>query len=136
VNVGFYLTGAPPAWTPLMVQSVRDTMPHATLFQLTDETSTPADGIDGVLRLPWAPLSLHRARHFANSRNDWLFIDTDVILQRDVSDVFGWDFDIAVADRNWTKAPNGEYRTGGQPDYVARFPYNAGVIFSRCPRFW
>jgi lipopolysaccharide biosynthesis glycosyltransferase len=136
MNVGFYLTGTAPSWTALMVQSVRQHMPTVPIFQLTDETSTALQGIDGALRLPPAPLSLHRARHFANTQGKWLFIDTDVIVQRDVSNVFDWDFDIAVADRQWTKAPNGQYRAGGQPDYVERFPYNAGVVFSRCPRFF
>lgn len=135
MNVGFYLTGAIPMWTDAMVRSVRAAMPGVRVVQFTDETSSAVTGVD-VQRLSPAPLSLHRARHFANVAGDWLFLDTDVIVQRSVADVFDSPFDIAVADRNWTKTAKGEYRAGGQPDYVARYPYNAGVIFSRSSAFW
>jgi hypothetical protein len=135
MRVGFYLTGAQPRWTPTMLQSVRAAMPGVRLVQLTDETSPAVSGVD-VHRLPAAPLSLHRARHFASLVGDWLLLDTDVIAQRDVRAVFADPFDVALADRQWTKTPRGGYRAGGQPEYVARFPYNAGVVFSRAPAFW
>lgn len=135
MTVGFYLTGAIPVWTTLMLQSIRTAMPSVRIVQFTDMHSHAVSSVD-VQRLPTVPLSLHRAQHFALVEGDWLFLDTDVIVQKNVADVFRDRFDIAVTDRKWSRTPSGDYRAGGQPEYEARFPYNAGVIFSRCQQFW
>lgn len=135
MNVGFYLTGAIPAWAAYAVQAVRAAMPGVHVAQFTDETS-PALNVDDVIRKPAQPLSLHRATHFAALADEWLFLDTDAIVQQDVRGVMDTPFDLALSDRQWERNQRGEYRAGGQPEYIARFPYNAGVIFSRCPEFW
>lgn len=137
MTVGFYLTGVIPVWTPLMVQSVRTKMPSVRIVQFTDMGSHTVSGVD-VQRLPAVPLALHRAQHFAAVDGDWLFLDTDVIVQQNVADVFRERFDIAVTDRNWSLTPTGQYRAGGQPEYIQKtgMLYNAGVIFSRCQAFW
>lgn len=63
-------------------------------------------------------------RCMANSQisGDYLFIDTDTIIQKDLIDVWASDFDIAIARR--TKI------------FDSRIPYNMGVCFSRSPLFW
>ncbi len=136
MNVGFYLTDAEPSWIGVMVQSVREYLPTAKLVQLTDETTSEVKGVDAVRRLPRAPLSLHRPSHYASVQGHWLFIDTDVVIQQDVSDVFAsWSFDVALADRKWTNY-HGRERAGAQQKYADTFPFNAGVAFSTGPAFW
>lgn len=58
-----------------------------------------------------------------------MFVDTDVVIQNDVSHVFDDKaFDIAVTDRVGSAWEN-------SPDCVG-MPYNMGVTFSRSPQFW
>jgi hypothetical protein len=59
---------------------------------------------------------------------EWLFVDTDCVIRKDVSDVFEDDFEVALTDRKgsmWEKTP-----------YGMVMPYNMGVTFSRSPEFW
>lgn len=141
MNVGFYLTAGDPDGYILagsLMRSVRRVMPSVPCVQLTDETSPIVPDADGVIRVPAAPLSGHRPALFASVYDgDWLFLDTDVVVHRDVRDVFeDRTFDVAVTDRLWAPLPSGRSRAGGEPHYVAKFPYNAGVIFSRSRPFW
>lgn len=133
MNVGFYLVhGDSPdgyVMADMMMRSVRWSMPGVKLFQFTDLTSPPAYGVDHVLRKPKAPLALLRSLHQACVEGEWLFIDTDVIVQQDVRHVFSQPFDIALADRSW---PHLE----PTPIFAEKMPWNIGVCFSRCPRFW
>jgi hypothetical protein len=82
-----------------------------------------------VRRLPAAPMAQLRPLHQSRVEGEWLFLDTDVIVRRDVGCVFAEAFDIALADRNWTHMEP-------TPGLTRKMPYNAGVAFSRCPDFW
>jgi hypothetical protein len=134
MNVGYYLVGEHPAWLVGFLEALRSSLADPVIVQFTDEqTLVPAGVI--AQRLPAAPLSLHRARHFAICGGEWLFLDTDAIVRRDLSEVFLDPFDVAVTDRLWSLYRD-RYRTGGQPEFVMRYPYNAGVIFSRNTDIW
>lgn len=112
-----------------MVRSVRRTMPGAHVVQLTDERSPLLSGVDGAQRLPHGRMLERRIEHYAACEGDWLLLDTDVIVQRDVRDVFNQSFDVALTDRQW---PHIEQSA----KMIQQMPFNTGVVFSRCGAFW
>lgn len=133
MNVGFYLTsGDAPGYVyaDSLVRSIRRTMPDVPVHQFTDLTSPSVWGIDATHRLPQAPLAILRSEHYASVTGEWLFMDTDCMVQHDVRDVFNGPFDIAVTDRNWPHLPP------LADSFTSLMPYCAGVVFSRCPLFW
>lgn len=114
-----------------LIRSVRQTMPSVEVVHLTDEITAPIDGADRVERHPPAPIALGCLEAYAAREGDWLFVDTDVIVQRDVRWIFTAPFDIAVADREGTLRPK-EVGT----KFMSSMPYNKGSVFSRSPAFW
>jgi hypothetical protein len=136
VKVGFFLVGTQSVDSSIgavcagaLVQSVRRSMPGVPVVQMTDEGTAAVPGVDEVLRLPTEPLALLRMRHQSAVTGEWLFVDTDVYIQRDVRNVFADPFDIALTTRNW---PHLKVAGG----FTERMPFNIGVVFSRCPAFW
>jgi hypothetical protein len=115
-----------------MVESVRRAMPDVPVVQFTDEESPAVYGVDDVRRQRTLPMAMLRMAHHAACEGDWLFLDTDCIVNRDVRDVFQDSFDVAVADRNWTHIP----MTIELQAFNAKMPYNIGIMFSRSPQFW
>lgn len=112
-----------------LVRSVRETMPCVPVVQFTDETTAPVDGVEDVRRMLFGPMALMRFAHQAHVSGEWLFVDSDVLIQRDVRDVFKKPFDVAVTTRNW---PHLKTAFG----FTERMPFNTGVVFSRSQRFW
>src|SRR5437867_1594196 len=117
----------------LMIRSVREVMPGVPVVQFTDETSPAAYGVDEVRRLPKQPRAVLCVEHYAGCKGDWLLVDTDVIIQKDVRVVFNDDFDVAVTDREGTMV-EGEMEE--EFHLFDQMPHNIGVVFSRCPTFW
>ena len=115
----------------MMIRSVRRTMPDVEIVQLTDEQSPQVWGVDSVRRLPRMPRAVQCVTHYSHCEGNWLLVDTDIIVQRDVRDVFRYEFDVAVADREGCMV-DGEEDT----DLMKNMPFNIGVIFSRSPAFW
>lgn len=112
-----------------MLASVRKCMPTVNVHQLTDEHCAGLDGVDNVIRMKGnMPMAVQRMRHHASCIGEWLFIDADIIITKDVSDVFDEPFDIAVTDRVGTDMEGTKYGLA--------MPYNMGVTFSRSPAFW
>lgn len=117
-------------WARGLVQSVRRTMPGVRVVHLTDATSRKVKGVDDVRRKPSEPMGLLRMRLCAGLSGDWLVLDTDVLIEKDCRWVFQkYPFDIAVAKRNWDHLKPAA-------GFTERMPYNTGVVFSRCPRFF
>lgn len=136
MTIGFYLldTGTLDslcgyACARALVRSARAVMPGVPVIQFTDEESPSVCGIDEVVRMPRERMARLRMRHHGNVTGDWLFVDTDVLFQRDVRDVFDKGFDLAVADREWD-------HVRPAAGFTARMPINMGVVFSRSPAFW
>jgi hypothetical protein len=136
VTVGFFLVdggsvdgsiGAVCA--EALTRSVRQSMPGVPVVQFTDETTQAVDGVDEARRLPSEPMARLRMRHHASVKGEWLFVDSDVIVQKDVRGVFEKPFDVAITTRNWEHLR----RANGFTD---RMPFNVGVVFSRCHKFW
>jgi hypothetical protein len=85
-------------------------------------------GVDDVIRKERdCPMAVFRMRHH-QSKGEWLFIDVDVLVTKDISSMFYESFDIAIASRT-----QGD---GSEHEGFAEMPHNMGVTFSRCPAFW
>ncbi len=115
-----------------LIASVRQAMPGVSIYHFTDADTRSIDGVDVCLRhAALMPPALARVQQYATVDGEWLFVDTDVIVQRDVRDVFSKPFDVAVATREGTLKPS-EVGTS----FMARMPYNFGAVFSRSAAFW
>ncbi len=102
---------------------------NLSIFQLTDDTTPACEGVDGVIRLGGTiPMAVRRMTLQSMLAGEWLFVDTDVVIQKDPSNVFRKDFEIALTDRIGSLW---EHAAG-----VKDMPYNTGVSFSRSPGFW
>ena len=123
----------------LTVAAIHRVMPGVPVYHLTDEDTPPLAGVDHVVRRPilQRELMLQRVMHFAAlPEGDWLWMDTDVILQRDVRPVFQHPrFEVAVTDRFLAM--------GLPPDAMILntemsqcYPYNTAVVFTRSRAFW
>lgn len=121
-----------PKYAVLMVESVKRHMPQAEIIQLTDLDTDPVWGVDQVMRRPWHvenPIFL-KMEHLAELEGEVLVLDTDVIVQADLSPVFGLPFDMALT---WRDGPI--YDEAGN-DVAKLMPYNCGVMFQRNKVFW
>lgn len=123
VKVAFYLDT--PDLVPLAEKAIaaaRQAMPHAEIWHLTTKGG-PTLSADHCLRMDVSgEFAYRQAVISAGLDGDVLFLDVDVMLREDVSDVFSQDFDIAVTT---------DMRPGAEG-----IKYNGGVIFSRCPEYW
>lgn len=135
MKVGFYNCGGKEenrVMAGAMIRSVRRTMPGVEVVQFTDTKSSPVEGVDKVERLPLELMAIHTVKHYSRCEGEWLLLDTDVLVQKDVRDVFDdHDFDVAITDREKTMV-------SGEQDsrFIKLNPYNIGVVFSRNPAFW
>lgn len=114
------LTHDAVALAQIMVASVRKHMPYARIVQHSDMAYPETPGVDHVIRLTlpgdhverrWG----HMAHMMAFTEDNVLSLDCDVVVRRDLRDVFERDFDIAMC------------RTPDRRDTA----YNAGVIFAK-----
>lgn len=112
-----------------LIDSAKRTMPTVPVVQFTDETTEAVEGVDEVRRKPAEPMAVLRMRHHASVEGDWLFVDSDVIFQREVQHVFADRFDVAITTRNWSHLKPAV-------GFSERMPFNVGVVFSRCRPFW
>ncbi len=135
MKIGFYVVDKGPrskihfSVAESLIESVNRVMPGTEVWQFTDENSPEVLGVTGVKRIPGEmPMAVRRMLHHASVEGDWLFVDSDVVLQKDVRDVFDQPFDVALTDRIGTDMEGSKY--------ALAMPCNMGVTFSRCPRFW
>lgn len=129
----------------LLVASLKKAMPVTRVVQLSDVETARVPGVDDVVRRPWDHTNLmtFRLEHYAALPADarYLLLDTDMIVQADVSSVFELDpsFDVAMHKREttivvppaWPDFPELLHQ-----DLAKIMPFNTGVIFARNARFW
>lgn len=128
VSVTFF-GEAPVSIAKAMIFSVRPVM-DCPIVQLTDEKTEKLEWVDEVQRLPYeGDFGDFRLRHFMRVEGDVLHLDYDVIVNRDVSNIFEQDFDVAL-----TRRPDNDPTASKNINRVS--PHNMGVIFSRNPDFW
>jgi hypothetical protein len=114
-----------------MVESVRNVMPHAIIVQMTDLNTPKVTGVDEVIRKPFdGKLMTFRMQHLASLDGEWITLDTDILLLKDISFILGKEFDVALTKRT------GKILDQDGTDIVAHMPYNTGVMFSKSRRFW
>lgn len=113
-----------------LVATVRAVMPDVEIVQLTDERTPIVARVSRVERRAHGPMLNARLNHYAACEGDWLLVDTDVLVRRDVRDVFDDPaFDVALTDRHWAHVPQDE-------TVLHTMPFNTGVVFSRSSAFW
>lgn len=129
MKVAFLHARQDPLFAGLMVKSVRRHM-DCEIAQLTDDDTPAIDGCT-VIRKTWCgnPM-IFKMQHLAELDGDVLVLDTDVIVQADLSAVFDHPFDVALTRR---RGPI--WDTDGN-DVTIPMPYNCGVMFSRSKAFW
>ena len=131
MKVAFLHARQDPKYANLMLESVRKWMPNVDCLQLTDN-DTPALNGCIVIRRDWVhdnPM-IFKMSHLNQLTGDILVLDTDVIVQKCMRDVFKFDFDMALT---WRDGPI--YDPDGL-DLTKIMPYNCGVMFQRSPEFW
>lgn len=131
MNVGFYMTFKRDpqhyVMADLLVASIKEVMPGVSITHFTNPTSPAATGVDAVERTMHGQILERRLECYAARQGDWLLLDTDIIVTKDVRHVFeDQEFQLAVADREWSKVKD-HYK------YTKEMTYNTGVIFSRDP---
>jgi len=115
----------------LMVKSVLKAMPDAIIIQMTDMVTPQIKGVSSVIRKPYNGLLMtFRMQHLADLDGEWITLDTDVIVKKDLRSVFNNDFDVAL-----TKRYGAIFDSDGN-DVAKIMPYNTGVMFSRNKIFW
>ena len=104
------------------IAQARKAMPGAEIWHLTTKNG-PTLSADRELRIDVDGEFAYR-QAFISSKlfGDVLFLDVDVVLHDDVSDVFNDDFDVCVTTDMRPGAPG--------------IKYNGGVIFCRNPAYW
>lgn len=132
MKVGFFLQGNNQDYVrmaKLTIASVRKAMPGVEIVHLTDADTPMVEGADSVKRIcETMPMAVRRMKHNSQLEGEWLLIDCDVIVQKDVRHVFEEPFDVALTDRIGTITYESKY--------AEVMPYNLGVAFSCSPAFW
>ena len=110
----------------LMVDSVRKTMPGTEIVHMTDEHTAPIGGTKTVRRkFEHDNPMLFRMESVVELDGEVIVLDTDVIVQKDIRPVFGFEFDVAMTWRSEKILdPNGV-------NVSELMPYNTGVMFLR-----
>jgi hypothetical protein len=144
VKLAFLHVGQESKYAEMMVASVRR-FGDIEALQLTDMDTPAIEGCTPVRRVfngaPTEPiangwnaggenLTMFKMEHLANLEGEILILDTDIIVQKDLSPVFSFDFDVALT---WRDGPI--WADNGQ-DLAKIMPINCGVMFSRSPDFW
>lgn len=131
VKVTFLHVGDDSTLPTLMVASVLKAMPGAEIIQLTDEATPKVKGVNSVVRKHYdGNLMTFRMEHLSALDGEWITLDTDVIVKKDLREVFNQEFDVALTRRY------GQIFDQDGIDIVQSMPYNTGVMFSRNKVFW
>lgn len=106
----------------ISISSVRRHMPYARIVHLGDHQTKTLDGVDEALTIQWNR-GTNRADAHALIRGEALFLDTDTVVTRDLSDVFRAEFQIAATLR--------------PPEEITEtYKYQGGIIFCRDEHVW
>ncbi|MCC7484463.1 MAG: hypothetical protein IT529_05695 [Burkholderiales bacterium] len=132
ITVAFVHVGPDPLLASIMVASARRAMPAARIVHLADEATPAVGGVNETVRRPYdgAHLMDFRLAHFAAlAPCEVLFLDTDVMIEKDFTPLFDWEFDVALTVReDMVIDPFGV-------DVAVDMPYNTGVMLAK-PSGW
>lgn len=129
MKVGFLHVGEDTELVNGMVASVRNVMPGASIWMMTD-ADTPEVDCDHRVQSPQdIPFMTYRMRHLAAlPPGKWVILDTDVIVQRTLEGVLG-KHDACLTRREMVLDQDGN-------NVAEWMPYNTGVMWCRNPEFW
>ena len=110
----------------MMIASVRLAMPKARIVQLTDDGFTAGLPVDHIHRRKfdspnWVPWMYAGLAQFGGKV---LFLDSDVIVQRDLAPMFMTGADVTLTSRG-PKTVEGR-----------QMPFLIGVVATKTPEFW
>jgi len=129
LKVTFLHVGWHSRLAELMVESL--SVMDAEIIHLTDRVTPQVTGSHKVIRKHFdGNLMTFRMEHLADLEGEWLTLDTDIIVRKDLSHVMEQDFDVAL-----TKRTKPIYDESGI-NIVDYMPYNTGVMFSKNQQFW
>lgn len=112
----------------IMIKSAQKAMPGIEIIHLADEV-TPAIA-EHVIRRPYdGRLMMFRLEHLAAIDGEWISLDTDTVVRKDLRKVFDQEFDVALTRRY-------EPIMSAGVNITKVMPYNTGVMFSRRKAFW
>lgn len=116
-----------------MVRSVKAVMPGLEIVQMTDMRTPALPGVDDVVAMSTTGLEFapFRLKHLSIFDGEAIFLDTDIIVRRDLREAFIESFDIGLTKRDY---PIFGKQTG--KNLTESMPYNTGVMFSREPKFF
>ena len=130
MRVAFLHARQNPIFAEIMIRSVRKHMPGIEILQLTDDDTPAIDGCT-VIRKTWMKNPMvFKMSHLADLSGETIILDTDVIVQADLREVFEYPFDVALTKRK------GPILDSNGVDVTKLMPYNCGVMWSRNPAFW
>lgn len=115
-----------------MVRSAHAVIPGVEVIHMSGDSTPPIEGADTVFRRSVDPekMMLSRLEHYKSlPAGDNLFVDTDVIFQKNPEVVFKDEFDVALTRRDGSMYVE-------KTNLYALMPYNSGVMFCRNPRFF
>ena len=129
--VAFLSVKEPPTYANIMVEHVQKAMPGIKICQLTDmDTPEVAGTIALRARNEFDSITVFKMWHLSRLDGDVLFLDTDVVVNKDMSHVFMLDFDVALTWRSEQIVdPVGT-------NVTEMMPYNTGVMFQHSGYFW
>lgn len=124
MKIAFPFAGEIPASIAgVMIDSCRRVMPGVPIYQLTDlKTQALPNAIP--VRKNFQDIGELILNHFLDLEGEVLKLDYDMIVQRDVSEVFRLPFDFAL-----TRRPLNDLTISS--NIRVRNPYNHGVMFLR-----
>jgi lipopolysaccharide biosynthesis glycosyltransferase len=134
--IGFLYVGNASPIPEIMVASVRAAMPAARIVQMTDLDTGKVTGVDDVIRKPWdrkflMPYRLLHLKDFPAA--NVIFLDADVVVQKDLRPLFLDEFDVGLTYRDET-----DPSLRKSPQAYQMMPFNTGVMLSRPSgrQFW
>lgn len=135
--ITFLHVGEVQPWAEVMVARAQK-ITGQPVIQLTDNITPAVKGVDGVRRRDYdRPLMPFRLKHLSEINEPHLTLDSDVLLIRNIWDVWEEPFDVALTYRNQPLTLTITFQ--GQEkgaDIASHMPINTGVMFSRTPEFW
>ena len=136
LQIGFLYVGPVLPIPQIMVASLKKSMPHARLVQMTDAATLPIPGVDEVIRKPQTDdrFMCYRLLHLRDfPRGNTVFLDVAVVVQRDLAPLFAEEFDIGLTYRD-----ESDRSLRLSPEVRENMPFNTGVMFARASGwpFW
>lgn len=127
--IAFLHVGQDTAQAAMMVQSAK-AFGH-DCYQLTDADSPHVEGAQCIrFNRGDEGIMYFRAKCYAAFNEPGIYLDTDMLIRRDLSPLMALDFDVALTKRTH------EIISSNGVDVGALMPYNGGFVAMKDKTFW